>query len=72
MRRYAASGRQADLEICSQLLQLAPNAEQRALLVEAFVKTFEGRARARLAGDVGHRVGEVARTVCLAVGGATT
>ncbi len=44
MRRYAASGRQADLKVCGQLLQLAPGDDQRQELVEAFVKTFEGRA----------------------------
>jgi putative membrane-bound dehydrogenase-like protein len=44
MRRYAAAGRQSDLEICGRLLQLAPDGAQRELLVEAFVKSFEGRA----------------------------
>jgi putative membrane-bound dehydrogenase-like protein len=43
IRRYAASGRQDDLKVCGQLMQLAPGNAQRERLVEAFVKSFAGR-----------------------------
>jgi putative heme-binding domain-containing protein len=44
IRRYALTGRQHDLEICAQLLRLAPDAEGRNALVEAFAGSFAGRA----------------------------
>jgi hypothetical protein len=36
MRRFALTGKQADLGRCAQLLKLAPNADWRDDLVEAF------------------------------------
>ncbi len=43
MRRYAMSGRQNDLQVCATLMQLAPTSAERDRLLEAFVKSFEGR-----------------------------
>jgi putative membrane-bound dehydrogenase-like protein len=44
MRRWALSGEQIDLEACSRLLDLAPNPEQTAQLLQGFGKAFDGRS----------------------------
>ncbi|RMF43892.1 MAG: dehydrogenase [Planctomycetota bacterium] len=43
MRRYAATGRAEDLQRCVRLLELAPTAEDRHLLVGGFYKAYQGR-----------------------------
>ncbi|MGE4549769.1 MAG: hypothetical protein AAEJ57_00150, partial [Opitutales bacterium] len=42
MRRWALSGEQVDLEACARLLELAPDAENTARLLNGFEKAFEG------------------------------
>jgi putative membrane-bound dehydrogenase-like protein len=59
MRRYAIAGRQHDLETCAQLLRLAPNAEQREALVEAFATSFAGRSLPELPEALVHELAEV-------------
>lgn len=44
MRRFAMTGREADLLVCAQLLKLAPGAEERAQLMIGFERAFEGGA----------------------------
>ena len=43
MRRFAASGLQADLLTCARLIEIAP-AEQRGTLMSGFEEAFKGRA----------------------------
>jgi putative membrane-bound dehydrogenase-like protein len=44
MRRFASKGTRADFVACAELLNAAPTAEDRNLLVAAFEKAFQGRA----------------------------
>lgn len=48
MRRFALTGKQADLGRCAQLLKLAPNADWRDDLVEAFATAYAGRTLPQL------------------------
>ncbi|MBI3465177.1 MAG: c-type cytochrome, partial [Planctomycetes bacterium] len=48
MRRYAASGTQADLAVCAKLLRLAPGPEHVGRLMKGFETEFAGRALANL------------------------
>ena len=43
MRRFAATGERRDLEICAQLLQLAPDADAARQLMTGFEAAFAGR-----------------------------
>lgn len=44
MRRFAASGKRTDLLTCGRLLDAAPSAEHRRLLMTGFEEAFKGRA----------------------------
>src|SRR5690606_13725748 len=44
MRRFAAAGSRQELLACARLLQAAPGADERALLLDGFEKAFAGRA----------------------------
>ncbi|HUF64091.1 MAG TPA: PVC-type heme-binding CxxCH protein [Verrucomicrobiales bacterium] len=44
MRRFAASGTRQELLACAQLLDTAPNEEDRRALLEGFEEAFRGRA----------------------------
>ncbi|GIW99263.1 MAG: L-sorbosone dehydrogenase [Pirellulaceae bacterium] len=62
MRRYAAAGRNEDLQRCVRLLQLAPTAEDRHLLVAGFYKAYQGRTMPPLPPTLAEAMEEFRRT----------
>jgi putative membrane-bound dehydrogenase-like protein len=44
MRRFAATGRRADLLVCARLLELAPGKPEAGKLLEGFTEAWRGRA----------------------------
>jgi putative membrane-bound dehydrogenase-like protein len=58
MRRFAASGTQADLAACARLLQLAPGAGHVKQLMAGFEKAYAGRALAGLPDELAQALAE--------------
>lgn len=58
MRRFAASGRNADLLACARLLKASPDAEATAKLMAGFEKAFQGRALPRLPDELAQALGK--------------
>jgi putative heme-binding domain-containing protein len=68
LRRYAAAGRQADLEVCARLLHLAPSRERRQELVAAFNKAYEGRVLPVLPQSLASQLAQVSGPYALLLG----
>jgi putative heme-binding domain-containing protein len=60
MRRYAAAGTRKDLLTCARLLRLAPDAEQRKLLLRGFEEAFQGRPLGDLPADLAQALAKYA------------
>jgi putative heme-binding domain-containing protein len=52
MRRFAATGTRTDFLACAELLNAAPSAEHRKLLMSGFERAYEGRALPPLADEL--------------------